>query len=172
MKEEDLAELVRQVAFLQRTSTPEIRFDLDLPLEPLRVLCDSRQISQALVNILKNAAEAIHARPEGSPRGHVRVVLSETGKRVTLAVEDNGCGLPQQERERLTEPYVTTRESGTGLGLAIVKKIMEDHQGEIALEDREGGGARIRLVFNRIEPRSAEKPPSRGMEMETAGHGA
>ena len=88
-----------------------------------------------------------------------------------MAVEDNGCGLPQQERELLTEPYVTTRESGTGLGLAIVKKIMEDHHGEIVLEDREGGGARVKLVFNRIEPRSAEKPPSRGMEMETAGHG-
>lgn len=171
MKDEDLAEIVRQAAFLQRTSTPEIRIELDLPQEPLRVLCDSRQISQALVNILKNAAEAIHARPTGTPPGHVGVKLTEDQRRVTLAVEDNGCGLPQQERELLTEPYVTTRESGTGLGLAIVKKIMEDHHGEIVLEDREGGGARVKLVFNRIEPRSAEKPPSRGMEMETAGHG-
>ena len=172
MKEEDLAELVRQAAFLQRTATPEIRFELNLPLVPLRVLCDSRQISQALVNILKNAAEAIHARPADAPQGHVRVILTEDQRRVTLIVEDNGCGLPLAERERLTEPYVTTRESGTGLGLAIVKKIMEDHHGEIVLEDREGGGARVRLVFNRIEPRSAEKPPSRGMEMEAAGHGA
>ena len=56
-----------------------------------------------------------------------------------MIVEDNGKGLPQQGRERLTEPYVTTRAKGTGLGLAIVKKIMEDHQGELVLEDRRAG---------------------------------
>ncbi len=71
-----------------------------------------------------------------------------------LAVEDNGRGLPQEGRERLTEPYVTTRAKGTGLGLAIVKKIMEDHHGELVLEDRDEGGARVKLVFRR--GRSAE----------------
>jgi two-component system nitrogen regulation sensor histidine kinase NtrY len=77
---------------------------------------------------------------------------------VTIAVEDNGRGLPQDGRDRLTEPYVTTRVKGTGLGLAIVKKIMEDHHGELVLEDCEGGGARVKLVFNRIEQRPAAEP--------------
>ena len=66
-----------------------------------------------------------------------------------IVVEDNGKGLPVEGRERLTEPYMTTRSKGTGLGLAIVKKIMEDHGGRLTLEDREGGGARISLVFRR-----------------------
>jgi two-component system nitrogen regulation sensor histidine kinase NtrY len=77
----------------------------------------------------------------------VTVTLAEEGGRWRIIVEDNGKGLPASLRDRLTEPYVTTRAKGTGLGLAIVKKIMEDHGGELALEDREGGGARVSLVF-------------------------
>ncbi|MDX9862691.1 MAG: ATP-binding protein, partial [Rhodospirillales bacterium] len=69
------------------------------------------------------------------------------GSRIVIEVEDNGVGLPEEYRDRLTEPYVTTRDKGTGLGLAIVKKIMEDHGGDLLLEDRVGGGARISLVF-------------------------
>jgi two-component system nitrogen regulation sensor histidine kinase NtrY len=89
-------------------------------------------------------------------------------------VEDNGKGLPQQGRERLTEPYVTTRTKGTGLGLAIVKKIMEDHLGELVLEDAEPQGARVRLVFAASEIRpplrsgSADEP----MELSPVSHGA
>jgi two-component system nitrogen regulation sensor histidine kinase NtrY len=154
-KDEDVNEIVRQTAFLQRTATPEIRFDLDLPTSPLRFSCDSRQVSQALVNILKNAAESIHARDGGAPPGHILVRAREDGRQVTITVEDNGRGLPQDGRDRLTEPYVTTRVKGTGLGLAIVKKIMEDHHGELVLEDREEGGARVKLAFNRIELRPA-----------------
>jgi two-component system nitrogen regulation sensor histidine kinase NtrY len=168
IRDEDLSEIVRQAAFLQRTATPEIRFDVDLPAHPLRVLCDSRQISQALVNILKNAAEAIYARGTEVEQGHIQVRVSENAKHIELVVEDNGCGLPQQEREKLTEPYVTTRASGTGLGLAIVKKIMEDHRGELILEDREGGGARVKLVFARGIDKSTFHPA----QMETADHGA
>src|SRR5579885_1278888 len=112
----DLSELVRQAAFLQRTATPDIAIELDLPPAPLRLSCDSRQVSQAVINLLKNAAESIQARDGDAPPG--RIILR--GKReeglVELAVEDNGRGLPQDGRERLTEPYVTTRAKGTGLG--------------------------------------------------------
>jgi two-component system, NtrC family, nitrogen regulation sensor histidine kinase NtrY len=168
LREENLAEIVRRVVFLQRTSNPEIRFALDLPAEPPRVLCDSRQVSQALVNILKNAVEAIQARPAGAAPGEIRLRVAATDKTVEVAVEDNGTGLPVQERDKLTEPYVTTRASGTGLGLAIVKKIMEDHRGELVLEDREGGGARVTLVFGRIEKRADEVDARPAME---ATHG-
>jgi two-component system, NtrC family, nitrogen regulation sensor histidine kinase NtrY len=78
---------------------------------------------------------------------------------VQIVVEDNGRGLPKEGRERLTEPYMTTRSKGTGLGLAIVKKIMEDHGGFLKLEDREGGGARISLVFRRDAKEIASAPP-------------
>jgi two-component system, NtrC family, nitrogen regulation sensor histidine kinase NtrY len=166
IKEEDLVELVRQAVFLQRTATPEIRFLVDVP-ERVPLQCDARQVSQALVNILKNAVESIQGRNGTTPPGEVAVRMTVAPTQVMVAIEDNGRGLPAEGRERLTEPYVTTRAKGTGLGLAIVKKIMEDHHGEILLEDREGGGARVRLVFHRGAAAEETKPAV----MKAAVHG-
>jgi two-component system nitrogen regulation sensor histidine kinase NtrY len=147
IKTEDLIDITRQAVFLQRAGTPDVRFEVDLPSHPVPVSCDSRQVSQALVNLLKNAIESIQGRDGDAAPGKIWVRLVETEAQVTLVVEDNGRGLPKEGRERLTEPYVTTRAKGTGLGLAIVKKVMEEHRGELILEDREGGGARVKLVF-------------------------
>jgi len=164
----DLSELLRQAAFLQRTSTPDIAVELSLPALPLSVKCDSRQVSQALVNILKNAAESIQSREAGAPAGRIRISARLDGRDAIVAIADNGRGLPQDGRERLTEPYVTTRAKGTGLGLAIVKKIMEDHRGELVLDDAEGGGARVSLVFHEIEPSAPAQPEP----AEAASYGA
>ena len=164
----DLGELLRQTAFLQRTTTPDISIELALPAAPLRVPCDSRQVSQALVNILKNAAESIQSRDPDAPPGRIRIAARAEGRDAVVAIEDNGRGLPQEGRERLTEPYVTTRAKGTGLGLAIVKKIMEDHRGELVLEDAAGGGARVSLVFHDIEA----LPPAQPEPAEAASYGA
>ncbi len=151
---EDLKELCQQALFLQRNAQPQIEFVAELPDTPPIVVCDRRQISQALTNLLKNAGEAIEGRTLPSdggklPKGQIRLRLLDEGGEVRVVIEDNGKGLPREGRERLTEPYVTTRSKGTGLGLAIVKKIMEDHGGVLLLDDREGGGARISLVFQR-----------------------
>ena len=170
IKEEDLVEIVRQAVFLQRTSTPEIRFAIDVP-ERLRLACDARQVSQALVNLLKNAAESIHGREGEAPPGEIAVRIAGMATQVILTVEDNGRGLPTEGRDRLTEPYVTTRAKGTGLGLAIVKKIMEDHRGELVLEDREGGGARVRMIFNRIVVTPAADE-AKAVPMKAVVHGA
>jgi two-component system nitrogen regulation sensor histidine kinase NtrY len=107
---------------------------------------------QAITNLLQNAVEAVEGRvaaEDGSalPIGRVRLLLSTSEKEVRISVEDNGRGLPVTERDRLTEPYVTTRTKGTGLGLAIVKKIMEDHQGDLILEDVADGGALVTLTL-------------------------
>jgi two-component system nitrogen regulation sensor histidine kinase NtrY len=159
MKIEDLREICRQALFLQRNAHSEIRFESDLPSEPVLFACDARQLHQALVNLLKNAAESIEARSgEDLPRGEIRVVLEERGGgSAALVVEDNGRGFPRELMDRLTEPYVTTRVKGTGLGLAIVKKIMEDHGGDLVLEDRAEGGARAELVLP-AERRTAGAP--------------
>ncbi len=150
---EDAKELCQQALFLQRNGNPDLRYDTSLPDRPVPLVCDRRQISQVLTNILKNAAEAIEGRDErpGSalPPGEISLTLRDDGATVSIVVADNGRGLPKEGRDRLTEPYMTTRSKGTGLGLAIVKKIMEDHGGSLALGDREGGGARISLVFRR-----------------------
>ncbi len=154
MRRENLLELTRQGVFLQRTAHPEIEFEVDLPGRPVEVSCDSRQISQALTNLLQNAIDSIQARQvadaaagrDAAP-GRIRVRLAIGAMRTVLSVEDNGKGLPKDGRENLTEPYVTTRAKGTGLGLAIVKKIMEDHAGELVLDDGSIGGAGVSLAF-------------------------
>jgi two-component system, NtrC family, nitrogen regulation sensor histidine kinase NtrY len=170
IKDENLIDIVRQAAFLQRTATPEIHVDLDLP-GPVRLACDARQVSQALVNLLKNAAESIQAREGAVPPGMIALRVREAAQQTALVVEDNGRGLPPEGRDRLAEPYVTTRAKGTGLGLAIVKKIMEDHGGELILEDREGGGARVALVFNRADPRVAPARKAEETIEKAAAHG-
>jgi len=150
---EDAKELCQQALFLQRSGNADIRYHAHLPEQAVPLICDRRQVSQVLTNILKNAGEAIEGREakpgETLPPGEISLTLKDEGAAVRIVVEDNGKGLPVEGRERLTEPYMTTRSKGTGLGLAIVKKIMEDHGGLLALEDREGGGARISLVFRR-----------------------
>jgi two-component system, NtrC family, nitrogen regulation sensor histidine kinase NtrY len=174
---EDLVEIVRRAVFLQRTAHPEIAFEPVFPASPVIVNCDSRLVGQALINIVKNAIEAIEARraeDAASPSGRIRVTVGEEGGQPAVIVEDNGRGLPQQGRERLTEPYVTTRTKGTGLGLAIVKKIMEDHRGELALEDGETEGARISLRFAGSEARAAQRSDAaeERMELSRVSHGA
>lgn len=157
MRDENVVELVRQTIFLQRNARPELTFDLDLPAVPWVMRLDPRQIGQAMTNLLQNAIDAIDGREAPAdggdlPPGHVTARLAGRDGRIAVIVEDNGKGLPKENRERLTEPYVTTRTKGTGLGLAIVKKIMEDHGGELVLEDKDGGGTRVSLVFAAAVP--------------------
>ncbi|MBM3732984.1 MAG: PAS domain-containing sensor histidine kinase [Acidimicrobiia bacterium] len=154
LKPENLSEICRQAIFLERARHPAIDYIPELPPADVPLFCDVRQVSRAIVNVLKNGAEAVEAAREKNGeeyKGWVRLKLTPgdpaRGLATVVAVEDNGIGLPADQRDRLTEPYVTTRTKGTGLGLAIVRKIMEDHNGEILLDDREGGGARISLVF-------------------------
>jgi two-component system nitrogen regulation sensor histidine kinase NtrY len=155
IKPERLDEIARHAVVLQRTAYPRIRFETVLPDHPVRLRCDARQVSQALTNLVKNAVEGIDGRLEkekdqASEPGAITVSLEDEGDEgVAIVVEDNGKGLPDGDRDRLTEPYVTTRSKGTGLGLAIVRKILEDHGGTLVLGDRPGGGARVSLVFPR-----------------------
>ena len=177
LKPANLIEIVHQAVFLQRTAHPEIAFETIFPEHPVMVRCDARLVGQALINIVKNAIEAIQVRIAehgASPNGRIRVVVSEEVGQAAVIIEDNGKGLPQQGRERLTEPYVTTRAKGTGLGLAIVKKIMEDHQGELVLEDAESEGARVRLIFFASETRIPQRSDAadQPMQLSAVTHGA
>lgn len=152
---ERLDKVVSEAVILQRTAFPWISFETVLPDHPVRVRCDTRQISQALTNLLKNAVEGIDGRVEkekdqaSAKPGAVTVRVEETATLVVIKVADNGKGLPDGDLSRLTEPYVTTRSKGTGLGLAIVKKIMEDHGGAVRLDNGDAGGAVVSLVLPR-----------------------
>ncbi|MBB6250381.1 sensor histidine kinase NtrY-like [Nitrospirillum iridis] len=158
MKPQNIQELCRQAVFLQATAQTGIKFESLLPPERIEVECDGRQISQALTNLLKNAVEAIEGRIEEDgaggvepPPGHITVQVEGADDHIVLTITDNGKGLPHEGRDRLTEPYVTTRAKGTGLGLAIVKKILEDHGGTLGLDDNPSGGARVTLVLPLIQ---------------------
>ncbi len=139
----DLIELVRGAVTLQEVGQPDVKITADLPKGQIWADLDGTMISQALTNLIKNAGEAIETLQEdGAPEGHrpeIRVTLSAQAPEARITISDNGIGLPE-DRARLFEPYVTTRDKGTGLGLPIVKKIIEEHGGTLTLTDAEPFG--------------------------------
>ena len=153
---EDPVDLARQSLFLQEVARPDLTFSFAADEAAQgHILCDRHQFGQAMTNVLKNAVEAVEARMRNAPegyRGRIAVEMRGDGQgergSIVVAITDNGIGLPQ-DRERIVEPYVTTREKGTGLGLAIVKKIVEEHGGEMVFATVEDGGTRVTLRFAR-----------------------
>ena len=146
----NLAEIVRDATVLQRVSAREVEIDIDVSSADFNFMFDRRLITQAVTNLVKNAGEAIEGREvkEGQEKGRVLVEAGLHGQVPFISVTDNGVGLPKENRNRLAEPYMTTREKGTGLGLAIVKRIMEEHGGRLKLQDAPSGiGAQITLEF-------------------------
>ena len=149
----DLADVVRDATVLQRVSSAEIDIEL-IDTETLPPFAfDRRLITQAITNLVKNARESVETRTTGTPdvKGKITVEFGMVGHEPFVRVNDNGIGLPQENRHRLTEPYMTTREKGTGLGLAIVKRIMEEHGGSLQLADApQGQGAAMTLWFGPV----------------------
>jgi two-component system nitrogen regulation sensor histidine kinase NtrY len=145
IKPEDVGRIARETLILQKHAHPQIQWTTEIPERGPEVPCDRRLIRQALTNLLQNAADAVAMR-EGA--GRIDLTVSTIGQEVKLVVTDDGVGLPQEDRGKLTEPYVTHKPKGTGLGLAIVKKIMEDHGGRLILDDRsDAPGAVATLVM-------------------------
>jgi two-component system nitrogen regulation sensor histidine kinase NtrY len=167
MSAEDVADTVRQVVFLQRVGNADIDIDLEIAEDPMPARFDRRLISQALTNIIKNATEAIAAAPPGElGRGRIRVWAGREAHDIVIDVIDNGVGLPKENRSRLLEPYVTTREKGTGLGLAIVGRILEDHGGRIELGDaadkipgQRGAWMRLRFAAETVSSNEVHPAP-------------
>lgn len=149
---EDIVDVVRHASFLQEVAHPDISFVIKAPPPPIWLLCDGRLMTQALTNLLKNATESITGKIESGEmrdgEGEIAIELISDAQTTEIRISDNGRGLPEQLKHRLTEPYVTTRAKGTGLGLAIVKKIMEDHSGVLILENNEGQGATVSMIFD------------------------
>lgn len=161
-RKKDLVKLVGDAVVLQSSGLPDVKITSALPDEPVIVDVDSTMIGQALTNLIKNAGEAIETyiinkKPNGF-EPQITVEMLVDGSSALVAISDNGAGLPDN-RERLFEPYVTTREKGTGLGLPIVKKIVEEHGGTLSLVDAEpfdntcehfGARAEMRLPLTTI----------------------
>ena len=150
----DLTEICGQMISFEKTRFPQIEYKLNVPDKNFDFYGDRQQISQVLSNILKNAAESIVTRfsnNDEKENGLISMDMEELEESVRIHVSDNGIGLPSQLLDRITEPYVTTRQNGTGLGLAIAKKIMEDHSGDLLLVNNDNVGARVTIIFNKIK---------------------
>ena len=149
---EDPVDLARQALFLQEVAQTGITYSFAADPDIAPISCDRHQFGQAMTNVLKNASEAIEARSKAEApgwRGRISMRMKDLGDAVAVTISDTGIGLPQ-DRERIAEPYVTTREKGTGLGLAIVKKIVEEHDGEMSFASADSGGAQVTLRFARL----------------------
>jgi two-component system nitrogen regulation sensor histidine kinase NtrY len=178
MERHDVREIVREAVFLFQVSRPEITFELDLPAKPAMMLSDRRLLTQAVTNLVKNASEAIdtamEAEPDRAEKGHVVAKVRTKGDRLQITVIDNGCGLPKENRQRLVEPYMTTRAKGTGLGLAIVQRITEQHGGTLQLADApkrngkvQGSSVRMDLPIREMdEVRAAETSAGDGAQQQ------
>jgi two-component system nitrogen regulation sensor histidine kinase NtrY len=171
MEDHDIRQLVRGAVLERQMMTSSITFDTRVGSEPIVVHCDRELITQALVNLVKNAAEAIQSFAEtGSPedgwRGRIETIVRRSGDRAVIEVIDNGPGLPKHNRNQLLEPYVSTKGSkGMGLGLAIVHKSVENHGGTLALEDAPAApgrthGALLRITLPIASPEERRTAPS------------
>jgi two-component system nitrogen regulation sensor histidine kinase NtrY len=158
---DDLAAIVREIVFLMRVGNPDLALETAGVDQPAPAVFDRRLIGQALTNVIKNATEAIHA-VDGAVEGGERRIDVALGREEgvwRIDIIDAGKGFPVENRQRLLEPYMTTRDGGTGLGLAIVGKIMDDHGGRIELLDRPDGrrGAMVRLTLPENGPEDLKR---------------
>ncbi len=170
---EDVANTVRQAVFLMRVGNSEIDIDVDIAEDPMPARFDKRLMSQALTNLIKNATEAIAAVPPAElGKGSIRVFAAREGSDIVIDVVDNGVGLPKENRNRLLEPYVTTREKGTGLGLAIVGRIIEDHGGSIELRDAADKIPGHRGAWVRVRFAAAGHAPAFELEQQNSVNGS
>lgn len=176
MKVIDLREPLREASFLVEVSRADIAFERVFGDEALKGTFDSRLLAQAFGNIIKNAAEAIDGRDGDAEHGIIRIQARRQGGTIRVDVMDNGRGLPRDNRQRLLEPYMTTREKGTGLGLAIVKKIVEDHGGKLELHDAPpefhgGQGAMVSLILPSAALADGKTATARERETEKVNNG-
>ena len=146
-RSENLVDIVGHAVFLFEVAHTDVAFEFVHDGMLPNLVCDRRQLGQAITNILKNGVESIEERKKsGGESGRIKVCLIADGDLMKVSFADNGSGLPE-DRDRILEPYITTRSRGSGLGLAIVKKIVEEHSAEITFTDAPGGGAVVTLVF-------------------------
>ncbi len=138
----DLLKIINEVTFSQKSINPNIQYQFDNNLEKCYVNCDRAQITQVLLNLIKNSNEAIEAKTQNQtfrPEIHIYYNINEDLNLVEVFIQDNGQGIQQELIDRISEPYVTTKTTGTGLGLSIVKKIVDDHGGILSIQNNEGG---------------------------------
>ncbi|HTN51562.1 MAG TPA: ATP-binding protein [Anaeromyxobacter sp.] len=156
----DLAPLVAETLDVFANDPGAARVALERALAPAPAFCDPAQVRQVLWNLLRNAGQAVRDRPGGS--GTIRASCGVDARGPFLAVEDDGPGIPADDRARIFLPFFTTKHDGTGLGLATVHRIVDVQGGAIALEQPSGGGARFVVHLPASAPVAAGAPAGAG----------
>ncbi len=151
-RSENLNDIVAHAVFLFEVAHSDITFNFSTDHTLTELVCDRRQLGQAVTNIIKNAVESIQewtvvAKQKEPFAGVISIKIKSLTDHIIVEFSDNGTGLPD-DKDRIIEPYVTTRKSGSGLGLAIVKKIIEEHLGEITFSNAQEHGAIVTLSFS------------------------
>ena len=136
MSKYDICDTIRQAVLLQKITFESIKIKMDLPEDEIIFNFDRRLISQALINLIKNASESIFSNNKNITEGLIEISLKDLGEEVSIQIKDNGIGFPSNDTDKLLEPYYTTREMGTGIGLSVVKNIIEVHKGIIKLDNK------------------------------------
>lgn len=146
---ENLTIVAEQAVFMMQSACPDIKIKYSSPDVLIWMRCDVGQIQQVLTNLLQNASDAVHTKMQKETGFTPSIALNyyTDSEGLVIQVEDNGEGFPENQQDKLFEPYVTHKVKGTGLGLAIVKKIVEDHEGRIQLHNRFEGGASVIMKF-------------------------
>ena len=144
-----------------------LRVELQLGEAPLVTRFDAVMLRRALANLVRNAVEAVAERGGGT----VRIDARELGRDILIEVADDGPGIPPEARERIFEPYFTSKDhrGGTGLGLAIVKKVVLEHGGEVDVGEAPEGGALFRVRLPALG-RATEPPVEERSEEDDHGH--
>ncbi len=156
ISELDLAALIRQVSDLYHSQDPRVAFGLSLDPRATALEADPGRIRQLLNNLLTNSLEAL----DGRPNPVIMIETKRAGDQIVLIVVDNGPGFQGGLIEQAFDPYVTTKPKGTGLGLAIVRRIVEEHGGQVEVDNAPQGGARIRITLP-AAPREARRAEAR-----------
>lgn len=148
LKKANLIKVIKDAIFTLQVPFKFINFEFSCSFKKMDALCDSAQISQVMMNLLKNSAEAIEQKllDDVNLRGKITINLRKIASHTCeVSISDNGGGFKDEILDKICEPYVTTKTKGTGIGLAIVKKIIEDHGGVIRFENNQVGAT---ITFN------------------------
>lgn len=140
----DLIYVINNIVEARKLLNDNISYSFETNIDQFDFTCDTTQINQVMINLLKNAEESL----EGSNQAAIKVNVNASEQFINIAVIDNGRGFPPELIGKATESYVTTRSKGMGVGLAIVKRIVEEHCGVLDIANRETGGAVIDIRFN------------------------
>jgi signal transduction histidine kinase len=148
LEREDVAAVVRDAALFVKPELDRAGVALELRAEgPAYAAVDEGQLRQALLNLLRNAREALQGAASEGKTPTVAVTVERARGGVEVVVEDNGPGLAREVREHLFELFVSTKEKGTGLGLSLTREIIVAHGGTITAESARGSGSGARFVL-------------------------